>query len=192
TQWEYWLNCIGRRPAAVPLARAESILDARFDQLPLAHRQTTFESSQRHGATGSRARLIAADGRQGYDNLRFGYERPLTILLALVGLLLAVTCTNVANILLSRAAGRRKETAIRMALGGGPLALIRQLLAESLLLAGAGAALGLVLSVWISDVLVRTTSIEATHIDVRPDGTVLGFLLGVTALTTLLFGMAPV
>jgi predicted permease len=190
-QWDDWLQCIGRRDAKVPLARAESILDARFEQLPLAHRKTTFESSQRHGETGNRARLVVADGRQGYDNLRFGYERPLAILLGLVALLLAVTCTNVANILLARAAGRRKETAIRIALGGGAWSVIRQLLAEGLLLAGAGAAAGLVLSIWISDLLVRTTSIENAHIDVRPDSTVIAFLLGVTVLTTVVFGMAP-
>jgi len=189
-QWDGWLKCVGRRASGTSLARAEAILDARFEQLPLAHRQSTFESSSRHGAPGSRARLIAADGRQGYDNLRFGYERPLKILLGLVALLLAVTCTNVANILLARAAGRRRETAIRMALGGGAFALIRQLLAESMLLAVSGAAAGLVLSVWISDLLIHT-ALENTQLDVRPDTAVLAFLLGVTALTTIVFGMAP-
>jgi predicted permease len=190
-KWDDWLKCVGRRTPGTSLARAEAILDARFDQLPLAHRQTTFESSNRHGAAGSRARLIAADGRQGFDNLRFGYERPLQILLALVALLLAVTCTNVANILLARAAGRRKETAIRIALGGGRWALIRQLLAESLLLAVAGATGGFVLSVWISDLLLRAAAFETTRIDVYPDAPVLAFLVGVTVATTVVFGMAP-
>jgi predicted permease len=187
-----WLQFIGRRAAGVSLARAESVLDARFEQLPLAHRVTTFESAQRHGPTGSRARLIAAEGSQGYDNLRFGYERPLRLLLLLVGLLLAVACANVANLLLARAAGRSKETAIRMALGGGARSLLRQLLAESVLLAGAGAALGLALSMWITDLLLKTTPLQQTdHLDVRPDLTVLAFVTGITGLTTLIFGLAP-
>jgi predicted permease len=191
TRRDDWLRCFGRRSTGVSTARAESVLDARFEQLPLAHRQTTFESSNRHGATGTRARLIVADGRQGFDNLRFGYERPLVLLLLLVGLLLAVTCTNVANLLLARAAGRRKETAIRMALGGGAGALLRQLLAESLVLAAAGASLGLLLSVWIADLLLRATPIRNDRVDVHPDLTVLAFVIGLTGLTTLIFGLAP-
>ena len=70
------------------------MLDARFDQLPVAHRVNTFESSSRHGAPGTRGRLQVSDGRQGFDNLRFRYERPLLILLFLVGLLLSIACAN--------------------------------------------------------------------------------------------------
>ncbi|HEY2018452.1 MAG TPA: ABC transporter permease, partial [Bryobacteraceae bacterium] len=190
-KWTDWLQFIGRRQPGVSVARAEAVLDARFEQLELAHRDTTFEMSSRHGTPGTRSRLQVVGGRQGFDGLRFGYERPLRILLVLVGLLLSIACANVANLLLARATGRRKETAIRMALGGGPWALIRQLLAESVLLAAAGAACGLLLSVWISDLLLRTAFIDEAHIDVRPDLTVVGFLLGVTCLTTLLFGLAP-
>jgi predicted permease len=191
-EWTDWLKFVGRRKPGVTLARAETVLDARFAQLPLAQRDSTFESSSRHGAPGQRARLLVLDGRQGFDNLRFGYERPLLLLLFLVGLLLLIACANVASLLAARAVGQRKQIAIRLALGAGRWALIRQQLAESSLLAFGGAAGGLLLSIWMSDLLLQLAQTgNNRQIDVRPDLAVLGFLLGVACLTTLLFGIAP-
>lgn len=190
--WEDWLNLVGRRQAGVTLARAEAVLDARFDQLPLAHRDSTFEMSSRKGTPGERARLMVVDGRQGFDNLRFRYERPVLFLLFLVGLLLLIACANVASLLAARAAGQRKQIAIRLALGASRWSLIRQQLAESSLLAVAGAGAGFLLSIWMSDLLVQLTPAGSTgQFAVHPDLTVLGFLLAITCLTTLLFGIAP-
>jgi predicted permease len=191
-KWSDWLQMIGRLQPGVSRAQAQAVLDARFEELPLARRKTTFEMAARHGAPGSRSRLLVVDGRQGFDALRLEYERPLRILLFLAALLLSIACANVANLLLARATGRRKEIAIRIALGGGPWALVRQLMAESLLLAAGGAACGVLLSVWMTDMLLRLAdSGQDIHIDARPDWVVLAFLLAVTCTTAVLFGLAP-
>jgi predicted permease len=184
------LNLMGRLKPGVTLAQAQAVLDSRFAGLPIAKHDYTFESSNRHTAPGPRARLLVVDGRQGIDNLRLGYERPLLFLLFLVGLLLAIACANVASLLVARASGQRKEIAIRLALGASRWALIRQQLAESVLLALGGAAGGLLLSIGISDLLLGLAP-ESSQIDVRPDFAVLGFLLGVACLAVLLFGIAP-
>ncbi len=184
------LNLVGRRKPGVTLAQAQAILDSRFAALPLAKQDFTFEMSNRHTAPGPRARLLVVDGKQGFDNLRGDYERPLLFLLFLVGLLLLIACANVASLLVARASGQRKQIAIRLALGAGRWALIRQQLAESALLAVGGAAGGLLLSIWISDLLLRLAP-ESSQIDVRPDFAVLGFLLTVACITVLLFGIAP-
>jgi predicted permease len=184
------LNLVGRLKPGVTLSQAQAVLDSRFAALPIAQQNFTFEMSSRHTAPGPRARLLVMDGRQGFDNLRFGYERPLLFLMFLVGVLLLIACANVASLLVARANGQRKQIAIRVALGAGRWALIRQQLAESALLAVGGAAGGLLLSIWISDLLLRLAP-ESSQIDVRPDFAVLGFLLAVACVTVLLFGIAP-
>jgi predicted permease len=184
------LNLVGRLKPGVTMARAQAVLDSRFAALPIAQQNFTFEMSSRHTAPGPRARLLVMDGRQGFDNLRFGYERPLLFLMFLVGVLLLIACANVASLLVARANAQRKQIAIRVALGASRLALIRQQLAESAMLAVGGAAGGLLLSIWISDLLLRLAP-ESSQIDVRPDFAVLGFLLAVACVTVLLFGIAP-
>jgi predicted permease len=184
------LNFIGRRKPGVTLARTQAVLDSRFAALPIAKQDFTFEMSSRHTAPGPRARLLVVDGKQGFDDLRFSYERPLFFLLFLVGLLLLIACANVASLLAARASGQRKQIAIRLALGASRWALIRQQLAESSLLAGVGAAGGFLLSIWMSDLLQRLAP-ETAQVDVHPDFTVLSFLLAIACLTVLLFGIAP-
>jgi predicted permease len=188
--WASFLNFVGRRQPGVTRARAEAILDSRFATLPLAKQDFTFEMSTRHTAPGPRARLLVEDGKQGFDNLRLGYERPLLFLMFLVALLLLIACANVASLLVARAAGQRKQIAIRLALGASRWALIRQQLAESTLLAVGGAAGGLLLSIWISDLLLRLAP-DTSQISVGPDFAVVGFLIAVACLTVLLFGVAP-
>jgi predicted permease len=190
--WGDWLQCIGRLQPEVSASRAQSVLDAHFAALPFANRDTTFEMSSRHGVPGTRSRLLVAGGRQGFDNLRFRFEQPLAVLLFLVGLLLLIACANVANLLLARAAGRHKEIAVRLALGAGRWALVRQLLAESALLAAAGTVCGALLSIWLADLLVWLASPTGVRpIDVHPDFSVALFLLGASLMTAVLFGIAP-
>jgi predicted permease len=129
----------------------------------------------------------------GFSRLRYQFSEPLRILMVVVGLVLLIACANIANLLLARSTVRARELAVRQALGAGRTRLIRQLLTESLVLAIAGGALGIVFASMTSHLLVRMVSDgrEALQLDVPVDSRLLLFTLGVTLATALLFGTIP-
>ncbi|MFZ0639947.1 MAG: ABC transporter permease [Candidatus Acidiferrales bacterium] len=122
----------------------------------------------------------------------FGYRTPLLVLFGAIGFVLLIACANVANLLMSRAAARGKEIAIRTALGASRARLFRQLLTESLLLAVLGGALGLLFANWGLDLLLTLAPPDLPRVhDIFLDRWALGFAVLASLLTGVLFGLAP-
>ena len=132
----------------------------------------------------------AADG--GIDRLKSSYEQPLRLLMAMVGLVLLIACANVAVLLLARSMARRRELALRLSLGASRARLIRQLLTESLLLASAGGALGVVFAGWTSRALLLMIPADNRPLlDLSLDPWTFGFAAAVAIACAILFGLAP-
>src|SRR5262245_51663432 len=191
--WVWWLRVMGRLKPEVTAEHARAELEIAFQQS--AQEGWTAAPAQNQQSQESRdaPRLRAADGSQGLAELRRKRAQSLTVLMVVAGLALLIACATIANLLLARAATRRKEIAVRLALGAGRFRLIRQLLTESVLLAGFGCALGVAIAYWGKDLLLTLQSWGGGELalDLKLDMRVLGFTIAISLLTGLLFGLTP-
>jgi predicted permease len=189
-----WLVIVGRLRRGVAPSQAQAELD-------IVHRQLLEEQlSVIERPTGNLRRFVQAShlelrpAASGIvSGIRHEYELPLRLLMWVAGIVLLVACANMANLLLARASGRRREIAVRLSLGAARSRIVRQLLTESLVLASLGGVLALFLAWWGSLVLVRMISTGDTPmpLDTHPDWRIFAFTTAVSLLTGLLFGLAP-
>lgn len=191
-----WVTAYGRLKLGLTAEQAQASLQ------PLLHGILEMEAQQpefMRSATTADRQVFLRNRIQllpGSDNgLREYMRTPLWLLLALTGAVLLLACANLANLFLARATAREKEFAVRLAIGAGRARIVRQLLVESLLLSACGTVVGLALAFFADRVLLRIylPADAATEFQVSPipDGRVLAFAVGVTLLTSLVFGLLP-
>jgi predicted permease len=168
------------------LARAEAAADAQFQQ----YRRTLLAA---RGSLDGPRRVTLEPGRLGWSGQMQRFRPTLYVLLVLAATVLLIACVNVANLLLARATARARELAVRLSIGAGRLRLVRQMLAESLLLSLMGGAVGMAIASWSAGLL--SLFVPQGHvtlvIDLRPDNRVWLFTLAVSVLTSVCFGLMP-
>jgi putative ABC transport system permease protein len=185
-----WLHILARRRPGVGLARALAGLEPVYERVRADVAAGTDSAEFRRSVTESRLRVSDASG--GVSRLRDNLAAPLMILMGIVGLVLLVACANIANLMLARAAARRHQIAMCLALGAGRLRLLRQGMIEALLLAAAGATGGFVVAIWGTSALSSLLSgVLPVVLDITPDGGVLVFAAAIACTTAVLFGFLP-
>jgi len=187
----WWLAVVGRLKPGWTITQAGAHVQAISPALFEATLPPSYipEIAKRYLAY----KLVAIPAGSGVSDLRSDYQDPLLILLGIAALVLVIACANLANLMLARASARERELAVRLAIGASRHRLIRQMLAESLLLAAIGAACGAFLAQFLSTYLVRflTTTDNPLYVDLGTDWRIFGFTAALGVLTCLLFGLMP-
>ncbi len=187
----WWLAGMGRLKPGVSIDQATAELTSLSAPL---FAETTPDSYRTEDADRYRAfTLEAMPIHTGYSSLRGQYDTPLALLLGLAGLVLLIACGNLANLMLARASAREQEMAVRLAIGASRWRLVRQLMSESLIIAVAGAAVGVWIAHNLSGLLVSylSNAQNPLMLDLTINWRVLGFTTGLAVVTCLLFGLAP-
>jgi predicted permease len=188
-----WLRPIGRLKNGVTIEQARAQLQSFWPDVLLAAASTQTPGLRRQ--TFLSMGLDVSSVAKGIDgDLRSHFTRPLYVLAAIVALILLVACVNLANLMLARSAARGHEMSVRVAIGANRAALMRQVLAESLVLSCTGALVGLAFAYWGSRLLVLLMTqgnLLPVSLDLSPDLRVLSLTLSAAILTGVLFGIAP-
>jgi len=190
---DYGPGYVGALKPGVTLAQAQAELEGLRQQILAARAGGKLSDQQRRESAQSKMKLVPAGNGSGL------FDPPQRLLLMLImtaipGVVLLIACANVANLLLARSAARQKEVAIRQAIGAGRVRLVRQFLTESILLALAGGALGLVLAEWGRRVLLTWLTSQLNFffsLQAQTNGRVVGFTLAISMAAALIFGLAP-
>ncbi|HEV2489550.1 MAG TPA: ABC transporter permease [Candidatus Acidoferrales bacterium] len=188
----HWVQILGRLRAGTTSARAEAAIAPAYHAL-LESELPVVKPSQAGKPKFLAKKLLLDSAAQGRPILQQDAQGPLTTLLAMVGLVLLIACTNLASLLAARGESRQREIAVRLALGARRGRLIRQLLTESFLLAFAGGALGLMVASWALSLLVGSLAqgIQVLGLRAQLDIRVLAFAGVATIFTAVLFGLLP-
>jgi predicted permease len=183
-----WLTLVTRQPTSA-VSSATARLAVPFHDFLVA----MLPSDSASRAYGLTERLELEPIPRGFSPLRDEFGDPLELLMVSVGLVLVITCANLAGLLLARSASRTQEIAVRVSLGAQSGRLIRQALTESLTMAMIGGTLGLVVAQWTTRLLLRlaSTGTRPIPLDATLDARVLAFAYGITLIAGILFGVAP-
>ena len=186
-----WLNLMGRLKDGMTLEQADAALQTIWPAVLEATTNTNMPAGRRARYLGRKTSLESA--RTGFSSVQLRFADALWLLMALVGLLLAIACASVANLLLARGVARRREIAVRLAIGAKRARIFRQLLTESLVLTHVGAAIGLLLASWAGGLLVAFlgTSRERLALDTAPGWRMIGFSVALAAVVSAMSALLP-